>query len=867
MPSARLGVAIYSLHVKVVSRSAGRSVVAAAAYRAAENIGDDRLGVVWDFTRKGGVLHSEIMTPEGAPEWAQDRAELWNGAERAEDKSTRRSSATTGRDIILALPHELSHEQRVDAVRQFAASLVKRYGVAVDFAVHAPDRHGDDRNYHAHLLMTTRRLGPDGFGAKTRELDDYTTGPREIEAIRGTWERIGNQVLKDAGFDIRMDCRSYADQGLDRDATVHLGPVASGMERNGETTDLGDRNRAARERNAERERLNSERESASAAIIDLAAERERRAEERELRAAIRTHSPPRILDVLTERRSTFSRGDLNRELAKVIIDPKERAALNDQILALPEVVGLKENADAPVSRYTTRTVLKAEDQVIEDAAALAGQTRHGLTMAQGQAALDRHSQLSGEQRAAFWHATEAGGLAVIAGESGAGKSTALAAVRDSYEAAGYRVIGMAWTNAVVQNLQRAGFDNATTIAAELKRLETGASQWDGRTVLIVDEAAMLSTKHLALVTGQARTAGAKVILAGDDKQLASIERGGLFGALKDQHGGAELHEVVRVSDAEQKRAFNLMHKGEFLPALTIFANAGAIRWSGREQESVGKLVEQWARDVEADPGKTRFVFAYTNADVKELNTALREMRKEQGALGADHMLTTADGPAAFAEGDQIQFTGTARRREERRAGIVNGEVGTVRAIEGARVTVALDSKPGARERLVSFVAGTDQEAGEFGQFRHGYAGTIYKGQGRTLDQTYLHHSKHWRSASSYVALTRHRDNVTLFVATETARDLGQLARQMARVDDTRSASQFHVSDEPATPRPSNLDERRARTADAAARRRQAQAGSSGGASPERGTADELREAREAVGEARRREQHERSRIRGMERSR
>jgi AAA domain len=206
----------------------------------------------------------------------------------------------------------------------------------------------------------------------------------------------------------------------------------------------------------------------------------RTTQERELRAAIRTHSPPRILDVLTERRSTFSRGDLNRELAKVIIDPKERAALNDQILSLPEVVGLKESAGAPVSRYTTCTVLKVEDQVIGDAAALAGQTRHGLTMVQGQATLDRHAQLSGEQRAAFWHATQAGGLAVIAGESGAGKSTVLAAVRDSYEAAGYRVIGMAWTNAVVQNLQRAGFDNATTIAAELKRLETGATQWDGR---------------------------------------------------------------------------------------------------------------------------------------------------------------------------------------------------------------------------------------------------------------------------------------------------------------------------------------------------------------------------------------------------
>ena len=160
---ARLGVAIYSLQVKVVSRSAGRSVVAAAAYRAGEKIGDDRLGVVWDFTAKRGVLHAEIVAPDGAPEWVKDRAELWNAAERAEDKSTRRSSAATGRDIILALPHELTHEQRVEAVREFATWLTQRYGVAVDFAIHAPDRHSDDRNYHAHLLMTTRRIGAAGF--------------------------------------------------------------------------------------------------------------------------------------------------------------------------------------------------------------------------------------------------------------------------------------------------------------------------------------------------------------------------------------------------------------------------------------------------------------------------------------------------------------------------------------------------------------------------------------------------------------------------------------------------------------------------------------------------------------------------------
>ena len=541
-----------------------------------------------------------------------------------------------------------------------------------------------------------------------------------------------------------------------------------------------------------------------------------------MRRAVRSGSPPRILEAMTERRSTFSRGDLNRELAKVVPDPQQRAALTDRILTLPEVVGLKETETAPVSRYTTRVVLADEARVMRNANAIAGQTRHGLSAAQGEAALKRHKQVTGERRAAFSELTQASGLAVLAGEAGTGKSTTLAAVRDAYESAGYRVIGMSWTNQVVQNLKQDGFREATTVAAELYRLDRGSDRWDRRTVLIIDEAGMLSTKHLARVMEEARSAGANLILTGDDRQLASIERGGLFGALKQQYGGSELHEVVRVSDAEQRRAFNLMHQGEFLPALAIYARQGAIRWSGRQDESRAALVREWGKGLAADPDKVRFVFGYTNADVLELNAALREIRREHGALGDDHRLKTADGVAPFAEGDRIQFTGTAASREDRQAGIVNGGVGTIRAIAGDRVTVVLDGKLGALERLVSFVAGDDYVAGEFDKFRHGYAGTIYKGQGRTLDQTYLYHSAHWRNATSYVALTRHREDVTLFVATETASDLGRLARQMARVDDCRAASQFHTQENPEPGAPVDLAARRAQVEEAATRRRRAE---------------------------------------------
>ena len=578
-----------------------------------------------------------------------------------------------------------------------------------------------------------------------------------------------------------------------------------------------------RTRNAERERIADDRAAVSAEIIDLAAERERRAQENELRGAIRSGSPPRILETLTERRSTFSRGDLNRELAKVIFDPQDRAALTDRILALPEVVGLNETETAPVSRYTTRAVLADEARVMRDASALAGDTRHGLTAAQGEAALDRHPQVTGERRAAFWELTDAKGLAVLAGEAGTGKSTTLAAVRDAYEAAGYRVIGMSWTNQVVQNLQQDGFRDATTVAAELYRLDRGSTRWDSRTVLIVDEAGMLSTKHLAEVTAQARAAGAKLILAGDDKQLASIERGGLFGALKET---IRRGRIARGRAGVRRRAAARLQPdapGRVPAGIGDLCAAGCDpleRRAGRGPRGAGPAVGQ------GPCGRSgQGPLCLRLHQRRRPRAQCRLARNPQGARGARRAITgskrrTEWHPLPKATGSSLP----APRRAAR-----TGKPGSSMVVSapsarstGDRVTVALDGKPGAPERLVSFVAGDDHAAGEFDKFRHGYAGTIYKGQGRTLDQTYLYHSEHWRNATSYVALTRHRENVTLFVATETASDLGRLARQMARVDDCRAASQFHTQENPEPGAPVDLVVRRAQVEEAADRRRQAE---------------------------------------------
>jgi AAA domain-containing protein len=300
-----------------------------------------------------------------------------------------------------------------------------------------------------------------------------------------------------------------------------------------------------------------------------------------------------------------------------------------------------------------------------------------------------------------------------------------------------------------------------------------------RTVLMVDEAAMIDTKLMAQVTAFANRAYAKLILVGDDRQLSSIDRGGMFAVLKDRHGAAELSEVRRQSRNDDRRAAELMAEGNFHDALARYDEKGGIKWTRTQEQAQAALVRKWAADTKADPSKTRFVFAYTNDDVDKINSAIRHVRRERGELGEDHKFATGRGQEAYAAGDRIQIVGTDKKR-----GLLNGHAGTIDKIEDTTIHLQLDGREG---RTIAF------DAKEFNGFRHGYAGTIYKGQGRTLDQTYLYHSEHWRSAASYVALTRHRDQAEVFVARNTAPNLKELARQMARVDNRKAASHFYQS--------------------------------------------------------------------------
>lgn len=252
--------AIYRCSMQVFSRAKGQTSTAAAAYRAASRIEDQRTRVVHDYTRRGGVESVEMVLPDDAPDWARDPASFWNAAEAVERKNGR-----PAREWLVALPHELSQTQRQELVRALARDLVDRYGVGVMAAVHEPSAKGDERNVHVHLLFSTRCVGPDGFTKKVRVLDDRVAGPQEVERLRARTAEVINQHLVAAGISERVDHRrltvqareaeergDYAKAFLLTKATQRTeGRAATAAKRRGEPTSLSRWNARVRRDNNE----------------------------------------------------------------------------------------------------------------------------------------------------------------------------------------------------------------------------------------------------------------------------------------------------------------------------------------------------------------------------------------------------------------------------------------------------------------------------------------------------------------------------------------------------------------------------------------------------------------------------------------
>lgn len=257
--------AIYHLSIKIISRGKGKSAVAAASYRSGEKIKNEYDGIVHDFTRKGGIAHTEILLPQNAPQEFSDRGTLWNSVEKIEKSK----NSQLAREIEIALPKELNREKQIELVREYVKENFVKVGMCADIALHDKN----DGNPHAHILLTMRPLNEDKtWGAKSKKeyiLDEngekvklkngnYKT--RKINTVdwneqdkaeewRKTWADITNKYLEENSIQEKVDHRSYQRQGIEEIPTIHLGVSASQMEKKGIATDRGNINREIRKQN------------------------------------------------------------------------------------------------------------------------------------------------------------------------------------------------------------------------------------------------------------------------------------------------------------------------------------------------------------------------------------------------------------------------------------------------------------------------------------------------------------------------------------------------------------------------------------------------------------------------------------------
>jgi Ti-type conjugative transfer relaxase TraA len=721
--------AIYHFSAKVIGRGTGRSAVAAAAYRSASRLEDERLGRAHDFINKPGVVHSEVMLPEGAPERMRDREALWNEVEAIE----KRKDAQLAREVEFAIPRELNKEQGIALAREFVArefvarEFVDR-GMVADLNVHWDIGADGESKPHTHVMLAMREVGPDGFGAKVREWNATAL----LQQWRERWAEHANERLRALGIAARIDHRSHDARGIELEPQHKIGAAgARRLERGEDAERADDHVRIARANGA----------------------------------TIVAH-PEIGLDALTRNQATFTRRDMAM-FAHRHSDGKEQfdrvlAAMrgSDQLLAL----GRDGRGD---ERFTTASMLSAEEALVRNAAALAA-TKHHVSGREIEHAVHgaaaRGFVLGREQRAALDHVARPASLSLVVGYAGSGKSTMLGLAREAWEAAGYTVRGTALSGIAAENLEGGSGIASRTIASLEHAWARDRDRLTSRDVLVLDEAGMVGTRQLQRVLAEAADAGAKVAMVGDAQQLQSIEAGAAFRLLAERHGAAEISDVRRQAEPWMREATRMFATGRTGEAITAYSNAGMVHAGDTRDAARTVLIDRWDADRRAEPAASRIILTHMNKEVVMLNQAARERMATHGELGQDATVQTERGVRHFAENDRILFL-----KNERELGVKNGSLGTVE--RAARDSLAVRLDDGRK---------IDVDLKSYNQVDYGYAVTVHKTQGMTVDRTYVLATPGMDAHSTYVALSRHRAETAVHYGRDDFADETQLRRTLAR---------------------------------------------------------------------------------------
>ncbi|MEM8821410.1 MAG: AAA family ATPase [Pseudomonadota bacterium] len=480
-------------------------------------------------------------------------------------------------------------------------------------------------------------------------------------------------------------------------------------------------------------------------------------------------NPALILAHLSKTEASFTRTQVLRALAKRIDDPFALKDAADRAMKAPELVRVGE--DSPPT-YTTRDYQAAAERMQRSAASLGATGGFRVSRSHIESATraqDAQMQrafggrLSEEQRDALTDILGDSRFACVVGLAGAGKSTMLAIAKEAWSRQGVTVHGAALAGKAADGLESASGIQSRTLASLEASWENGHEPIAKGDVLVIDEAGMIGTRQLARVAEKIEAIGAKLVLVGDPDQLQPIDAGTPFRTLIAEHGAASLTEIHRQREDWQRQASRALAAGRVAEATAIYARQNAVI---DREDAVEALVESYAMDVAANGAETtRLAFAHRRKDVHALNQAIRAALRPPDEPGSEVLFDTETGPRAFAPGDRIVFN-----RNDRELGVKNGTLGTVERAETSRLVVRLDGEPPHQISV---------DPRHYRHFDHGYAVTIHKSQGATVDHAYVLASRSMDRHLAYVAMTRHRDAMRLFVRSDDRPDWARQYRHRA----------------------------------------------------------------------------------------
>ena len=728
--------AIQFARVERVSRSQGKNACCKSAYNARARISDLNTNITYTFERLTDNVYHEILLPEYVDLKFKDVALFSNEVERIE----KRKNSQLYKEYVLALPDDarVSLEMKKEMIYEFINSLrFIEEGLGVQVDLHRP--HQGTNNWHAHLLVPTRRFKEDGLslGDKARDLDPQVRGGRENAYVQShqtinmgeIWKEIQNKVFEEHGLEIRVD-------EISNQPGVHMGPVRM----------RGLMNEASQ--------FYEERRVADLPIIEDAHD---------------------LLNTITKRNAVFDRKDLEKQMAD-FSGHEQNQQIIKEALSNKRTIPLYHLDGRATDLFTTKEVRAEEERTIRIADQIE-EVKVSRSNAKNMVdSLVKDNVVTVHQGAALLHllgdSSSPPSLRVLRGRAGTGKSYVLGQLKILLEPH-QNIIALAPTHKAVEALKTQGY-NPSTIKSFLFKYKNGKIDVPQSSLFVVDEAGMIGTETYLELFKVVRATKSEIILVGCEKQLTSIERGGLFAIMANRYEAAFLEEVIRQRSDWGKEVSHAFSVGDISHGIFILKQHNKLNFDQTKADSMLHLLEDWAKSPEnlAD----RLIIAISNKDVDALNKGAREYLKSQGIINCQEFeIENNTTKAMFGCGDRIVVTKT-----DRSLGVKNGEFGRIEHIDDRKVTIIFDA---GHEIIASPVDLT---------FKHGYAATFFKSQGASILDVYVAHDGFSTKNNSYVGMSRHVKDLHVYCNRDATCDEHELSLQFAKVLDKGSSLNYLV---------------------------------------------------------------------------